>query len=65
MKRTVRKRIGAIWLPIVDVDFVLLELKNPCTTKLLNGARHRVVVKVVQMLETAERPDRRPSRIGC
>jgi hypothetical protein len=55
MKRTVQERSGAIRLPIVDVDFALLELKNPRTTKLLTGARHQVVVKVVQMLETAKR----------
>jgi hypothetical protein len=55
MKRTVRERSGAIWLPIVDVDFALLEFKNPRTTKLLTGARRQVVVKAVQMLETAKR----------
>ena len=55
MKRTVQERKGAIRLPIVDVSFALHELKNPRTTKLLTGARHLVVVKVVQMLETAER----------
>jgi hypothetical protein len=55
MKRTIRERSGAIRLPIVDVDFALLELKNPRTTKLLTGARHQVVVKVVQVLETAKR----------
>jgi hypothetical protein len=55
MKRTVQERYGAIELPIVDVDFALLELKNPRTTKFLTGARHQVVVKVVQMLEAAKR----------
>jgi hypothetical protein len=55
MQRTVRKRSGAIWLPIVDVDFVLLGFKNPRTAKFFIGARRQAVVKVVQMLETAKR----------
>jgi hypothetical protein len=55
MKRTVQERYGAIRLPIVDVNSVLHELKNPRTTNLLTGARHLIVVKVVQMLETAKR----------
>ncbi len=56
MNRTVRKCDGAIWLPIVDVDFVLLGLKNnPRTTEILIGARRQAVVKVVQMLEAAKR----------
>jgi hypothetical protein len=37
------------------VNSVLHELKNPRTTNLLTGARHLIVVKVVQMLETAKR----------
>ncbi len=55
MRRVVRDQNGAIRLPIVDVDFALLGLKNPRTVELLSGARRQVVVKTVQMLETAKR----------
>ncbi len=55
MDDIVRKRMGALWLPIVDVDFALGVFKNPRTAELLNGARRQVVMKVVQMLETAKR----------
>lgn len=53
--RAERERSGAIWLPIVDVDFVLHELKSPYTTRLLDGMRRLTVVKAVQLLETAKR----------
>lgn len=53
--RKVRKRIGAIWLPVVDVDCVLEGLKRPNTTKSLIGARRSVVEKAVQMLYEAKR----------
>jgi len=55
MERTVRKRNGAIWLPIVDVDFALLGFKNPRTAGFFIGARRQAIMKVVQMLETAKR----------
>jgi hypothetical protein len=55
MSRTVLERCGAIRLPIVDVDFALLGFKNSRTTELLSGARRQVVVKAMQMLETAKR----------
>ena len=50
-----RERNGAIRLPIVDVDFVLLRFKDRRTTNLLIGTRRQVVHKVVQMLEAAKR----------
>ena len=49
------QRIGAIRLPIVDVDSALQGLKNPRTVELLSGVRRQVVMKAVQMLETAKR----------
>ncbi len=55
MERTVRKRSGAIWLPVVDVDFALLGFKNPRAVELFIGARRQALMKVVQMLETAKR----------
>jgi hypothetical protein len=55
MQRTARKQSGAIWLPIVDVDFALLGFKDPRTAKFFIGARRQAVMKVVQMLETAKR----------
>src|SRR5579862_7031571 len=49
--RKMRKRSGAIRLPIVDVDGLLEGLKRPNTRKSLIGARRQVVEKTVQMLE--------------
>jgi len=55
MKRAVRKRTGAIWLPIVDVDFALLAFKDTCRAEFFIGARRQAIIKLVQMLETAKR----------
>ena len=50
-----RKRNGVIRLPIVDIDFALLVLKDPRTAKLMFGARRQVSLKATQMLESAKR----------
>ncbi len=46
---------GAVWLPIVEVDFVISVLSDDKTTKSLVGVQRHVVEKVRQLLMTAKR----------
>ena len=55
MSKFERSVDGAIWLPIVDIDFALHGFKRPHTAKSVIGARRQVVEKAVQMLEKAKR----------
>lgn len=55
MNSPTRIRKGAITLPIVDVGFLVLVLKDEKTKKSVVGVRRQMVDKVVQVLEEAMR----------